>query len=339
MICRRLMLVVMVSALTILIRASAENSKPLQIYFVDVEGGQATLFVTPEGESLLIDTGWPGVRDAARIGSAAKMAGLHKIDYVLITHYHTDHVGGVPELVQKIPVGTFIDHGPLREPGKPMDEDYAAYQKVLATGKYKHMIAQPGDKIPIAGIDAVAVSSDGALIERALPGAGEANAYCESTGKRSADNTENARSVGLVLTYGKLRILDLGDLTWDKELQLMCPANKLGKIDIYVVSHHGFEQSGSPALLDAIAPRVSVMDNAAKKGGSSSAWQILHDAPGLQALWQLHYSEEGGANHNSPDAFIANIGETDQGNYLKLTAYPNGNIKVYNSRTKSEKTF
>ncbi len=319
--------------------ASAQDTKALQIYFVDVEGGQATLFVTPAGQSLLIDTGWPEERDADRIAAAAKLAGIHKIDYVIITHYHHDHVGGVTLLVQKIPVGTFIDHGPLREPGEPMDEDYAAYQKVLATGKYKHIIAKPGDNLPLRGLDAVVVSSDGVLIDHALPGAGQANEYCKSTASRPDDHTENARSVGTVLTFGKLRILDLGDLTWDKEVPLMCPVNKLGKIDILVVSHHGFEQSGSPALVDAIAPRVAIMDNGAKKGGSPSAWQILHDAPKLQALWQLHYSEEGGKAHNSPDKFIANIGDSDPGNYIKVTAHPDGTFSVYNSRTQSETAY
>ncbi len=259
----------------------AQPSNALQIYFIDVEGGQATLIVTPAGDSLLIDTGWPLERDTQRISAVAKLAKLTKIDYVLITHYHQDHVGGVPALVGAIPVGTFIDHGPLREPGEPMDDDYAAYQKVLATGKYKHIVAQPGETLPIKGVEAVVVSSDGVLIDHPLPGAGQPNPYCKSSASRPADHTENARSAGTVLTFGKVRILDLGDLTWDKEMDLMCPVNKIGKIDVYVVSHHGFEQSGSPALVDAIAPRVAVMDNGANKGGSPSAWQILHAAPGL----------------------------------------------------------
>jgi beta-lactamase superfamily II metal-dependent hydrolase len=297
------------------------------------------LFVTPAGQSLLIDTGWPEDRDTQRISEAARLAGIDRIDYVLITHYHHDHVGGVPALVRAIPVGTFIDHGPLREPGAPMDGDYAEYQKVLATGKYKHIVAKPGDKLPIEGLDAVVVSSDGVLLDHPLQGAGEANLYCKSTETRPVDQTENARSLGTMITFGKLRILDLGDLTWDKEVPLMCPVNKLGKVDIYIVSHHGFEQSGSPALVDAIAPRVAMMDNGAKKGGSPSAWQILHSAPGLLGLWQLHYSIEGGEQDNSPPEFIANLGATDAGHYLKLTALPDGSFVVFNSRTKAEKKY
>ena len=335
----RSLLVVFQIALASLTLAAAKTSKPLEIYFIDVEGGQATLFVTSTGQSLLIDAGWPVERDLQRITGAMKLANVQKLDFMLITHYHHDHVGGVPLLVQTVPVGTFVDHGLLRQPAEPMDKDYAAYQEILASGKYKRIIARPGATLPINGIDAVVVSSDGELIDRALPGAGEPNSYCKSSEQRPADQSENARSVGTLLSFGKLRILDLGDLTWDKEIQLMCPNNKLGKIDLYVVSHHGFEQSGSPALVDAIAPRVAVMDNAAKKGGSPSAWTILSAAPGLQNLWQLHYSEEGGKDHNVAEPFIANIGATDSGNYIKVTAYRDGRLMVFNSRTKSEKTY
>jgi len=326
-------------ALASMTLAAAENSKPLEIYFIDVEGGQATLFVTPAGRSLLIDAGWPVERDSQRIAEAMKFARIQKLDFLLITHYHHDHVGGVQLLVQAVPVGTFIDHGLLRQPGKPMDEDYAAYQKILASGKYRRIVARPGDNLPIKGMDAVVVSSDGDLIDHALPGAGEPNSYCKSSEQRPADESENARSVGIPLVFGKLRILDLGDLTWDKEIQLMCPNNKLGKIDLYVVSHHGFEQSGSPALVDAIAPALPAWTTLQRKGGSPSAWTILSAAPGLQNLWQLHYSEEGGRDHNVAEPFIANIGSTDPGNYIKVAAYQDGRLTVFNSRTKSEKTY
>ena len=161
---------------------SLQTGKALQIYFVDVEGGQATLFVTPAGQSLLIDTGWPGHdgRDADRIVAAAKKAGIAKIDYVLITHFHEDHVGGVPQLVARIPVGTFIDHGENREStDAPTVQDWQAYQKVMATGKFKHILAKPGDILPIRGMRAMVISSDGALIDQPLPGAGQENPYCQ----------------------------------------------------------------------------------------------------------------------------------------------------------------
>lgn len=317
-------------------------AQALHIFFVDVEGGQSTLFVTPNRHSLLIDTGWPGFngRDADRIVGVAKKAGLSRIDYVLITHFHTDHVGGVPQLAARIPIGTFIDHGVNRETtDAPTETGYKAYLQLLATGKYKRLTVKPGQTLPIPGIHATVISADGALISHSLPGAGQANPYCKGAEHYPPDKTENARSLGTLLTFGKLRILDLGDLTKDKEQDLMCPANKLGKVDIYIVSHHGWYQSSSPALVDAIAPRVSIMDNGAKKGGTPSAWDIVSKSPGLEDLWQLHFSDEGGAAHNEPAQFIANPQGPDAGHYLELTAWPDGSFAVYNSRTEQTKKY
>ncbi len=311
------------------------TAKDLRVYFVDVEGGQATLFVTPQGQSLLIDTGWPGQngRDADRIATAAKSAGLSRIDYVLLTHYHDDHTGGVPQLVERIPVGTFIDHGPNREPNDEITEDrYQSYQKVLATGKYKHITAKPGDTIAIRGLKVQVVTADGEMIAKPLHGAGKANSFCAASETRVADISENARSLGVVLTFHHTRILDLGDLTWDKEMQLMCPTNRLGKIDVLVVSHHGFEQSNSPALVDAIQPRVAIMDNGAKKGGSTPTIETIRKIPGLEALWQLHYSVEAGAS-NTDEKHIANLEGPDTGNNIELSIGSNGVFTVLNTRT------
>lgn len=319
------------------------DANTLRIYFVDVEGGQATLFVTPAGQSLLIDTGWPGHegRDADRIVAAAKNAGVKKIDYVLITHFHEDHVGGVPQLVERIPVGTLIDHGENRETtDAPTVADWQAYQKVLATGKYKHITPKPGDSLPLKGIHATVISADGALIQNPLPGAGQDNPTCKGAESYPADKTENLRSLGTLITFGKLRILDLGDLTHDKEMELMCPINKLGKIDIYIVSHHGWSQSSSPALVYGIDPRVAIMDNGAKKGGTPSVIDVIKKSPHLEDLWQLHFSEEGGEAHNTSPDLIANPTDSpDAGNYLKLTAQKNGSFDVFNSRTQQTKHY
>ena len=317
-------------------------AKTLRIFFVDVEGGQATLFLTPAGQSLLIDTGWPGNngRDADRIVAAAKKAGISKIDYVLITHFHSDHVGGLPQLLARIPVGTVIDHGDNREStDAPTVLVWQAYQEMLATKKLKRLTVKPGDSLPIRGIQTTVISSDGVVIGHTLAGAGQENASCKDAEQYPPDQTENLRSLGTLIRFGKLKILDLGDLTRDKEMELVCPKNKLGLIDIYIVSHHGWYQSGSPAFLNAIAPRVAIMDNGAKKGGTPSAWDIIEKSPRLENLWQLHFSEEGGAAHNVAPEFIANPEGPDAANYLELTAWPDGSFEVFNSRTSNAKHY
>lgn len=348
--CASLCYAMAVAFLVFALRSPARADSPdtqatrnsLQIYFVDVEGGQATLFVTPAGQSLLIDTGWPGNngRDAERIVAVAKDAGLSKIDFVLITHFHNDHVGGAPELAERIPVGTFIDHGENRESNdQPTVRVWQAYQKLLASGKYKRIVAKPGMDLPIHGMRATVVSSDGDLIRNALPGAGKENSACQNAEQYAADQTENFRSLGTLIRFGKLRILDFGDLTRDQEMKLMCPVNKVGKVDIYIVSHHGWYQSGSPAFVHDIAPRIAIMDNGAKKGGTPSAWDIIKKSPGLEDLWQLHYAEEGGPAHNVSTEFIANPEGPDGGKYLKLTASTDGSFEVLNSRTQKSKRY
>jgi beta-lactamase superfamily II metal-dependent hydrolase len=324
------------------LHAQSPAAGKLRVYFIDVEGGQSTLFVTPAGKSLLIDTGWPdqNFRDADRIVAAAKSAGLSRIDAVLITHFHEDHVGGVPQLVQRIPVGTFFVHGPNRELDHgATEEGYAAFKKVLAQTKAKEIVPKPGDRLPMEGLDVTVVSSDGKVIQKPLPGGGQPNSYCKQSEIRPADQTENSRSLGVLIRFGSLRILDLGDLTWDKERDLMCPDNRLGKVDVLVVSHHGWYQSSSPALVDAIHPRVAVMDNGAKKGGSIPTLDTVRKAPSLEALWQLHHSDEGGAAHNTASEYIANLDGPDAGHDIELTASRDGSFSVHNSRTGLDKHY
>ena len=219
------------------------------------------------------------------------------------------------------------------------EEVWRDYQWFLARGNVKRIIAKPGDVLPIPGVQAKVVSSDGALIKRPLRGAGGTNSTCKSSDHYVSDKTENSRSVGTMITFGRLRILDLGDLTSDKEMDLMCPVNRLGRVDIYIVSHHGWSQSGSPALVHGIAPRLAIMDNGENKGGSPSSWTIIKKSPGLEDLWQLHFSKEGGTEHNVADPFVANVVGPDAGNYLKVTAWKDGNFEVFNSKTNTSKHY
>jgi competence protein ComEC len=321
------------------IYAATSIPKPLQIYFVDVEGGQATLIVSPSGQSLLIDTGWSGYegRDADRIVAAAHQAGLKQLDYVLITHYHRDHVGGVPQLADGIKIGTFVDHGPNLEDSEVTRTDYAAYEKVIAG--HAHVVVKPGWALPIKGIEVRVLSAAGNLISAPLPGAGEANPYCAKEPAASADDTENARSLGTLITYGKFRFLDLGDLTKQKELQLACPNNLVGSVDLFLVTHHGADLSNPKALVWALHPRVAILDNGARKGASPAAWQIVHDSPGLADLWQLHYAAESDKDHNVAEDHIANVKENCEGKLLKASAEPDGSFTVTNSRNGLEKSY
>jgi beta-lactamase superfamily II metal-dependent hydrolase len=322
--------------------ASAQSApkQGLLVYSIDVEGGQATLFVTPQHGSLLVDTGWPGNngRDAERIQAAMQDAGIARIDHVLITHYHDDHVGGVTELVKRIPVGEFIDHGPNREDSDATRFNYAAYVKAIE-GKPRRTV-HPGDAISIPGLSIVVLAADGEHIS-SVPGIKPVpNPYCAGERKWPDDPSENARSLGFLLTYGKFRMLDLGDLTGAKEIALVCPANPIGKVDLYLVSHHGLNQSSSRALVDAIHPRAAIMNNGAHKAGSPEAWQTVHDSPGLEDLWQLHTAEDSDAAHNSSAALIANPkGAPDAGAWLKVVASPDGSFSITNTRTGQTKLY
>jgi competence protein ComEC len=319
-------------------RTQPGAQETFDIYFIDVEGGQATLFVAPSGQSLLVDAGWPGFsgRDAERISSVAKQAGLSRIDYLVVTHYHRDHVGGVPEIAARLPIGTFVDHGPTVEQGEAPAALFDAYLEARKKGR--HLEVKPGDTVPIAGLDVRVVAAGGALLERALPGGGAVNPLCGDFKPRDDDRSENARSVGMMLTYGSFRILDLGDLTWNKEGDLVCPDNVLGTVDVYLTTHHGTDTSGPAVIVHAVRPRVAIMNNGARKGGSRQAWRVVRDSPGLEDFWQLHYAVDAGADHNSPEALIANLDETTA-HWIKVSARRDGGFVVTNSRTGQSKAY
>jgi beta-lactamase superfamily II metal-dependent hydrolase len=316
--------------------ASAQTpvaEKHLLIYSIDVEGGQATLLVAPSGASLLVDTGWPTAdgRDAERIQAAMHDAGIARIDHLLVTHFHHDHVGGLPELVKRVPVGEFLDHGVNREDSEITRTDYAAYLKAIE-GKPRRIV-HSGDTIDIPGLTTIVLTADGEHIA-AVPGIKPIpNPYCAAEPKWPVDTSENARSTGILVTFGNFRFIDLADLTKAKEFALVCPANPIGTVGLYLATHHGFDQSNSRAIVDALHPRVAIMNNGAHKGGKPEAWQTIHDSPGLVDLWQLHTAEDAGALNN-PDALIANLKGGADGAYLKVVASSDGSFTVINPRNK-----
>jgi competence protein ComEC len=323
----RNMLLVTVAGLAALVgqagqdRAAAQTRTTLDIYVVDVEGGNATLFVAPSGQSLLIDTGNfapdGGVRDAGRIMLAARDAHLTQIDNLIITHWHGDHYGGLAELAKQIPIQHFIDHGPNVQPAEAVDEFLAKVYPQLYAGK-RHTVAKPGDKIAVAGLDIEVVSSTGEPIKTPVagaPGAGSPNPYCASF-KGGDNNAEDPMSVAVHITFGKFRTVHLGDLTKNKEFELMCPNNRLGTVDLFLGLHHGVDSSNSEVMIHATHPRVAIMNNGTRKGGPPDVMKVLFSSPGLEDLWQMHFSQLGGQEYTVPGMFIANL------NDQPLTAMP-----------------
>jgi competence protein ComEC len=279
----------------------------LTIYYIDTEGGQSTLFVGPTGESLLVDTGNAGVRDLGRITDTLRTAGVTAIDHLWTTHFHGDHVGALVELARQFPVTHFYDHGKPHPNDRIVSSQFLSAYESLSAGK--RTIVTPGDKVKMTGLDITAVASANQFIRKNLPGGGSQNASC--AGVKPVDESgyadpDNGESAGFVLSYGRFRTIDLGDLTWNGELDLMCPINRIGTVDLYLTSHHGLEKSGSPALVQALRPRVVVMNNGTRKGGTPPAFAALQDTVGIEDLWQLHWSYNVGLE-NAPARFIANV--------------------------------
>ncbi len=289
--------------------AAQSPTKTLQIYYVDTEGGQATLFVAPSGESLLVDTGNPGTRDTDRIMLALDDAGVKQIDHLVLTHHHGDHVGGLAELSKRVPIKRFYDHGPTAEGDRAGSQGFhEAYEQSRAGAT--RTIVKPGDKVLIPGLDITFVSSAGEVLKTNLPGAGRPNPSCADFAEKDLSQVfdpDNSYSAGFVLTFGEFRTIDLGDLTWNHEGRLACPTNRIGTIDLYLTTHHGINQSNAPALVHALRPRVAIMNNGTRKGGAVETFQTLESSPGFEDLWQLHWSYNVLMDHNAPGVFVANI--------------------------------
>ena len=361
------------AALLLACAAPALAETPLKIVSVDTEGGAATIVLTPDGRSLLIDTGWPagfgqmpspdGARDSAdRIVATAKRLRITRFDYVLVTHYHDDHSGGTAALAERIAVGTFIDHGDNTEPSRPgtppervINTPAGQYPRYLDAIKgHPRIIARPGDVIRIGALTDTIVASGTKVIERPLPGAGAANPHCDVPGKGLTAG-ENASSVASLLRYGKVTIAQFGDLSWDKEHELACPVDKIGKVNLLLVTQHGSANvSSNPAQLAAMRPDVAIMPNGGKKGGDPEVIAAVSALPGLKGFWRLHenfrHPELSGdrdyvANLNPPQAQIDAVAHKpyeappDMGYAIEAEITLDGRITVINTRNGFRKIY
>jgi len=346
----RLLIVVALAIVTA--RPAAAQRRTLDIYFIDVEGGQATLIVTPSGESMLIDAGFPSdgtfasvpgdpqkARDANRVLAAARAAGVKAIEYLLVTHFHADHDGAIPELSQLLPIRTFVDHG---TPGPQAEERVAgtqaafdAYARVRAAGK--HLMPKPGDRIPVKGVETIVVSAAGETLKAPLAGAGAANPVCGAAAPPAQEPSENPRSTGVRLRFGRFTFLDVGDLSGAPLFSLVCPTNMIGPADVYLVAHHGGPDAADRATFAGIAPRVAILNNGVKKGGSPEVLAALHQAPGLEDAWQLHRSLPPGPRFFNDD-HVANLDESTS-HWIKLSANADGSFIVTNGRTGAAKAY
>ena len=344
--------------------AQTRAAKTLDIYVVDVEGGNAVLFAAPSGESVLVDTGNGGdgaVRDAGRIMAAVKDAGVQQIDHLIITHYHGDHIGGLSELASRVPIKEFIDHGANVQPGPNIDPVLARYAELY--GKAKHTVAKPGDKVVVAGLDWRIVASAGEVLKTPLAGAGKPNSYCASFKPLDVARTEDDQSVGSFITFGKFRTVILGDLTLNRQFDLMCPNNRLGSVDLDILARHG--NVNADLLLYPLHPRAAIMNNGTRKGAPPEAMKLLFSSPGLADIWQMHFSLLSGQEYTAPGMFIANLLDEPQAAmpvapspappqgqpappppqhngtayYFKVSAQQDGTFTVTNTRNGFSKTY
>jgi len=347
--------------------AQTGTSPTLNVYVIDVEGGNAVLFVSPSHESLLMDTGNVGAvaapRDAGRIVDAMKDAGVQQIDHLITTHWHGDHFGGMAELSSRVPIREFVDHGPNVQPGEVADAFLRdTYPKLYASSR--HTVAKAGDRISMAGLDVHVVTSAGEAIKTPLPGAGKPNPYCANF-KGGDTNAEDPQSVGIHVTFGKFRTIHLGDVTKNKEFELMCPNNRIGTVDVLLGLHHGQATSNSEVLVHALHPRVAIMNDGTRKGGEPETMKTVYSSPGLEDLWQLHFSLLSGQEYTRPGVFIANITDDQPpampiapipapppgpgappapvhngvAYWIKLSAQQDGTFTVTNARNGFSKTY
>ncbi len=364
----------------------------LQMISVDVEGGGGTVFVTPNKRVVVIDTGNPEASaatdnypSAQRLVDAVKAAGGTKVDYLITTHYHGDHIGGLEGFIKRIKIDNFIDHGINREirgtmgtggmigpdwravgpDGQPMvgrggtvppppgdpnvpppnstEAQYQNYLKLIGGTGAKHRVVKTGEHIRLDDMDIHVVSADAVMPAKAPVGSRGAVPECAAMPAMPANGgEENARSTSVVITYGKTKIAAFGDLTWDREKDLFCPEDKVGKVDVYLSSHHGTQWSGSPAMVNSLQPIVTIMGNSPTKGGDPNRVQVIKSNPRHQGLWLLHAARNAPQVNENFD-MIANpnpaVGAVDKASNLRLRIRLNGDITVINERNGYNRTY
>jgi beta-lactamase superfamily II metal-dependent hydrolase len=309
------------------------STEPLVIYWIDVEGGAATIVEAPNGEIVLVDAGNPGQRDAERIADVLlEELAVDHIDHMIVTHYHGDHVGGVPVLAGLLPIARYYDHGPTVESSNNFDQ----YVELAGDGR---TLLAAGDVLTLGELVLSVVTSAGKVIDPPPPGA-PSNPTCPSNVTKDMDGgAENGQSVGFVARFGSFDFLDLGDLTWDIEQDLMCPMNRVGKVDLFQVNHHGQDSSNSPQLVHAVAPTVAVMNNGATKGGHAAVFETLRASPGLEDVWAVHQATNNDAEHNAEPDLIANLAGPDDAHHIKAVVEPNGTYTITNSRNAVSRSY
>ncbi len=336
----------LIAVLAVFSAKASAQPRNLDIYWVDVEGGAATLIVAPSGESLLVDAGFEvGDRDAKRVFAAAQQAGLKKIDYFILSHFHADHAGGLVALAKMIPIGKCFDRGDFIEPANQRWRD--GYLSVCAN---KRTIVKVGEKIPLKGVGVDIVASNGQLVAKPING-GRPNPLCATAENKPKDVPENQLMVGALFTYGKFTFLDLADLDWEMEMELACPVNKLGEVTIYQTGRHGaLDGAGAPGFLYAIKPQVVIVNNGPRKGmggpspGQQKAASVHYEriarTPGIEGIWQGHLSLFD-KEHNTPEEMIANLEDTAdcKGHWIKASVARDGTFTVTNSRNSFTKSY
>ena len=324
-----------------LLPVAALAADTVDIYWIDVEGGASTLIVTPAGQSVLMDAGYatPDDRDAKRIERVVKQeAHLSRIDYMLISHFHSDHVGGLAALAKRVEISRFFDHGESVD--KDTKDGKALWHSYLKIAGNHRQTLKPGDRLPLKGVELVIVAADGQVLHSALPGSGP-NSRCGSFERKPEDRSENGKSLGYLFQSGAFKFVNLGDLAWNLQYELACPVNLLGKVDLYQVTHHGTGDDPAPQQMWALDPTVAVMNNGPTKGAGPAGVDTVLNSPGLEDLWQLHRAINNDDDHNTEERLTANLGDTEgcEGNWIRARVQADGSYTLTNSRNTYSKTY